>query len=190
MRAIAVAATAALVAGIFHAGMACTPLVPPAVRAEVAGWTMSCPPRDAGAPCSLERVAERTRLGVWVSSTETEVMFLNVLAPVTRMTLRIPDAEPIEATCVTSHAMCEPELISRCQVPLGRADALTDVLAAGRDVAVVLDGTGGVSSRVLDATGFAAAWARYDAMIRDQRGRAFRWFIVPEPSVRRGSGRG
>jgi hypothetical protein len=108
-----------------------------------------------------------------------------VLAPIARMTVRTaPDATPIELACVTSHAMCEPELIARCQVPLGRAAELTDALGAGRDVAVMLDGRA-AALRVLDAQGFPAAWTRYNAMLAEQRGRAIRWFAVPQPATSR-----
>jgi hypothetical protein len=182
--------TVAFMAGAVRASLACVPLVPPAVRAEVEGWTLSCPPRGSGAPCSFERAAERTRIGVWVSSTTTDVMYLSVLAPVARISVRTaPDAAPIELECVTSHAMCEPELISHCPVSLGRAAELAEALAAEHDIAVVLDDADG-ASRVLDAKGFPAAWARYSAMLREQRGRAIRWFALPEPAVRRGTGRG
>jgi hypothetical protein len=108
-------------------------------------------------------------------------MMLSVLAPVTRMTARTaPDARPIEMACITSHAMCEPELISRCQVPLGRAAELVDTLVEGHDVAVVLDGRD-AAPRVVEAQGFPAAWTRYNLMLAEQRGRAIRWFVVPQP---------
>lgn len=187
MRAIAAAVLAVLTAGEFQASWACAPLVPPAVRAEVAGWTMSCQARaNANAPCSFERVADATRIGVQVTSVETDAMLLSVLAPVTRMTVRTtPEAEPIVLSCVTSHVMCEPAQISRCQVPLGRAAELAEALAAERDVAVVLEGAV-AAPRVLDAKGFGPAWMRYGAMLREQRGRAIRWFMVPQPApVRR-----
>ena len=187
MRALPVAMMAMLTLGVSQASWACAPRLPPAVRAAVAGWTMSCQPRaGANAPCGFERAADATRIGVEVISAATDAMLLSVLAPVTRMTVRTtPEAEPIVLTCVTSHAMCEPELISRCQVPLARTAELTEALTAERDVAVVLEGAIG-PPRVLDAKGFGAAWARYGAMLREQRGRAVRWFAVPQPTpVRR-----
>jgi hypothetical protein len=193
MRAIAAALLGVLGVGAFEAAVACAPPAAPdprVVRAVVAGWTMSCDPIDgrprrASAFCGFERSAPGVRVGVEVRSAQTDVVTLTTLGQFERMTIRTePGAAPIDMACTVSQTTCEREPVSRCPVPAERAAQLVAAMSAASDVVVALEGPS-PATVPLDTAGFAEAWGRYAAMLREQRGRAVRFVEERGRSARR-----
>lgn len=151
------------------------------VRAEIAGWAMVCGPMGgrpgrANAFCGLERTSPPRGAGVEVRSAAVDAVTLTASGRFDRMTINADDA-PIELSCVVSQTTCTPGPVSRCRVPPDRAAQLMATLSSARDVVAALDGPSPATVPV-DTAGFAEAWARYSAMLREHRGRAVQ-FVEP-----------
>jgi hypothetical protein len=113
--------------------------------------------------------------GVEVTSAEIDRVTLIVPGRVASATLHAgPGAAPLALSCTGSQTTCQPDAVSRCQVPAERASDLVAAMSTGHNIVADLDGSGRATA-ALDAAGFDEAWARYAAMLREQHGRAVRF---------------